>query len=118
MKKVKKLSLTLLFSVAMTSCGDPDVIVQIYGTHEYNCTTDEYRILSENIILPFIKKNKWYTKEEFHEAHVEYTLEPFKDLPFGDSSLAEITPTKEMSYSIFGELIMDVDCANPQDIKL
>ena len=69
-------------------------------------------------ILPFIKKNKWYTKEEFHEAHVEYTLEPFKDLPFGDSSLAEITPTKEMSYSIFGELIMEVDCANPQDIKL
>jgi len=117
MKKIKKVSLALLFSVAMTSCGDPDVVVQIYGTNEYNCTTGEYRALSENIILPFIKKNKWYTKEEFHKAHVEHTLEPFKDLPLSENSLAEITPTKEMSYGILGELIMEVDCANPQDIK-
>ena len=32
-----------------------------------------------------MKKNKWYTKEEFHEAHVEQALEPYKNLPMSDS---------------------------------
>ena len=117
MKKIKKVSLALLFSVAMTSCGDPDVVVQIYGAYEYNCTTNEYRVLSKNVILPFMKKNKWYTKEEFHKAHVEHTLEPYKNIPMSDSSLAKITPTKETSDAMLGELTMDVDCENPQDIK-
>ena len=117
MKKIKKLSLILLFSVVITSCGGSDVIVQIYGAYEYNCTTNEYRVLSKNVILPFMKKNKWYTKEEFHEAHVEHTLEPYKNIPMSDSSLAKITPTKETSDAMLGELIMDVDCENPQDIK-
>ena len=117
MKKIKKLSLMLLFSVVITSCGGSDVVVQIYGAYEYNCTTNEYRVLSKNVILPFMKKNKWYTKEEFHEAHVEHTLEPYKNIPMSDSSLAKITPTKETSEAMLGELIMDVDCENPQDIK-
>ena len=117
MEKIKKLSLILLFSVVITSCGGSDVIVQIYGAYEYNCTTNEYRVLSKNVILPFMKKNKWYTKEEFHEAHVEHTLEPYKNIPMSDSSLAKITPTKETSDAMLGELIMDVDCENPQDIK-
>tara|TARA_B100001564_G_scaffold351193_1_gene356691 strand:+ start:548 stop:910 length:363 start_codon:yes stop_codon:yes gene_type:complete len=117
MKKIKKLSLMLLFSVVITSCGGSDVVVQIYGAYEYNCTTNEYRVLSKNVILPFMKKNKWYTKEEFHEAHVEHTLEPYKNIPMSDSSLAKITPTKETSDAMLGELIMDVDCENPQDIK-
>ena len=113
----EKLSLILLFSVVITSCGGSDVVVQIYGAYEYNCTTNEYRVLSKNVILPFMKKNKWYTKEEFHEAHVEHTLEPYKNIPMSDSSLAKITPTKETSDAMLGELIMDVDCENPQDIK-
>jgi len=117
MKKIKKLSLILLFSVVITSCGGSDVVVQIYGAYEYNCTTNEYRVLSKNVILPFMKKNKWYTKEEFHEAHVEHTLEPYKNIPMSDRSLAKITPTKETSDAMLGELIMDVDCENPQDIK-
>ena len=117
MKKIKKLSLMLLFSVVITSCGGSDVVVQIYGAYEYNCTTNEYRVLSKNVILPFMKKNKWYSKEEFHEAHVEHTLEPYKNIPMSDSSLAKITPTKETSDAMLGELIMDVDCENPQDIK-
>ena len=71
MKNIKKLSLIILFSVSITSCGGSDVIVQIYGAYEYNCTTDEYRVLSNNMILPFMKKNKWYTKEEFHEFFKE-----------------------------------------------
>ena len=98
----------LLFSVVITSCGGADVVVQIYGAYEYNCTTNEYRVLSKNVILPFMKKNKWYTKEEFHEAHVEHTLEPYKNIPMSDSSLAKITPTKETSDAMLGELIMDV----------
>lgn len=117
MKKIKKFSLILLFSVVITSCGGSDVVVQIYGAYEYNCTTNEYRVLNKNVILPFMKKNKWYTKEEFHKAHVEHTLEPYKNIPMSDSSLAKITPTKETSDAMLGELIMDVDCENPQDIK-
>ena len=117
MKNIKKLSLIILFSVSITSCGGSDVIVQIYGAYEYNCTTDEYRVLSNNMILPFMKKNKWYTKEEFHEAHVEHALEPYKNLPMSDSSLAKITPTREMSEAYLGEMTKDIDCENPQDIK-
>ena len=117
MKNIKKLSLIILFSVSITSCGGSDAIVQIYGAYEYNCTTDEYRVLSNNMILPFMKKNKWYTKEEFHEAHVEHALEPYKDLPMSDSSLAKITPSRKLSESMLGEMIMNVDCENPQDIK-
>ena len=117
MKNKKKLSLIILFSVSITSCGGSDVIVQIYGAYEYNCTTDEYRVLSNNMILPFMKKNKWYTKEEFHEAHVEHTLEPYKNIPMSDSSLAKITPTREMSEAYLGEMTKDIDCENPQDIK-
>ena len=117
MKNIKKLSLIILFSVSITSCGGSDVIVQIYGAYENNCTTDEYRVLSNNMILPFMKKNKWYTKEEFHEAHVEHALEPYKNIPMSDSSLAKITPTREMSEAYLGEMTKDIDCENPQDIK-
>ena len=119
MKKLKKkIFLTILFSISLVSCGRNDVVVQIYGAFEYNCTTDEYRaLISENIIMPFMKKNKWYTKDEFHEAHVEHALEPYKNMPMSDSSLAKITPTRELSESMLGEMVMNVDCENPQDIK-
>ena len=55
MRKFKEIFLTVLISMSIVSCGDTDAIVQIYG-YEYNCTTDEYRVLSENVILPFMKK--------------------------------------------------------------
>ena len=117
MKKIKKIFLTILFSISLVSCGGNDVVVQIYGAYEYNCTTDEYRtLISENIILPFMKKNKWYTKEEFHEAHVEHALEPYEDMPISDSTLSKISPTLELSNSMFNELKMYVDCENPKDI--
>ena len=118
MKKLKKFSLALLFTFVITSCSNSDVIVQIYGAYEYNCTTDEYRILSKNIMLPFMKVKKWYTKEEFHEANVEYTLEPYAGLAISDDGLLEITPSKEKSYGMLKELVMEVDCENPQDIML
>ena len=117
MKKFNKTFLTILISILIVSCDDTDVIVQIFGAYEYNCTTDEYRVLNKNIILPFMEKNKWYNKEEFHEAHIEHALKPFKDLPMSDSSLAKITPTRELSEAMLGEIVMKVDCANPQDIK-
>ena len=117
MKEIKKIFLTILFSILLVSCGGNDVVVQIYGAFEYNCTTDEYRVLKENFILPFMKKNKWYTKEEFHEANVEHALEPYKELTMSDSSLAKITTYSELSESMLGEMIMNVDCENPQDIK-
>ena len=117
MKKLKKSILVLTFAFTITSCSNSDVVVQIYGAYEYNCTTDEYRVLSENLMLPFMKANKWYTKEEFHEAHVEHALEPYKNIPMSDSSLAKITPTREMSEAYLGEMTKDIDCENPQDIK-
>jgi len=118
MKKLKNLSLALLFTIVITSCSNSDVVVQIYGASEYNCTKDEYRILSKNIMLPFLKAKKWYTKEEFHEANVDYALEPYVGLAISDDGLLEITPSKEMSYGMLQELVMEVDCENPQDIML
>ena len=116
MRKFKEIFLTVLISMSIVSCGDTDAIVQIYGAYEYNCTTDEYRVLSENVILPFMKKISGIPKE-FHEAHVEHALKPYKDIPMSDSSLAKITPTLELSESILGEMVMNVDCENPEDIK-
>ena len=92
--------------------------MKIYGAYEYNCTTDEYRVLTDNTILPFMKKNKWYTKEEFHIAHVEHALEPFKDLLLGEDSLAENTPTKDLSNSMLNEINMLVNCDDPKDVLL
>ncbi len=117
MKKIKKLFLSLLLTSMITSCGSSDVIVNIYGASEYNCTTDEYRILKLNPMLPFLKSKKWYTREEFHESNYKYTLEPYKDLPMSDSTLAEIAPSPELSGRLLDELIMPVDCENPKDIK-
>ena len=118
MKKLEKLSLVLLFTVVITSCSNSDVVVQIYGTYEYNCTTNEYRVLSQNVMFPFLKAKKWYTKEEFHEANVNYTLEPYAGLAISDDGRLEITPSKELSYGMLQELVMEVDCENPQDIML
>ena len=118
MRKLEKMFLTILFSISLLSCGGNDVVIKIYDAFEYNCTADEYRaLISENIILPFMKKNKWYNKKEFHEAHVEHALQPYKNMPMSDSSLAKITPTRGLSESILSEMVMNVDCENPQDIK-
>ena len=117
MKKIKKLILCLLLTSMITSCGSSDVVVNIYGVSEYNCTTDEYRILKPNPMLPFLKSKKWYSREEFHESNYKYSLEPYKDLAMSDSTLAEIAPSSELSSRMFDEFIMPVDCENPKDIK-
>ena len=117
MKNIKFFFLSLLLTLTITSCGSSDVIVNIYGVSEYNCTTDEYRILKPNPMLPYLKSKKWYTREEFHESNYKYTLEPYKDLAISDSTLAEIAPTQESSSRMLDELIMPVDCENPKDVK-
>ena len=117
MRNIKLFFLSLLFGSSITSCDSSDVIVNIYGASEYNCTTQEYRILEPNPVVPFLKSKKWYTREEFHESNYNYTLEPYKDLSMSDSTLAEIAPSSELSGRIFDELIMPVDCKNPKDIK-
>ena len=117
MKNIKKLFLSLLLISTITSRGSSDVIVNIYGVSEYNCTTDEYRILKPNPMLPFLKIKKWYSREKFHESNYKYTLEPYKDIAISDSTLAEIAPTPDLSSKIFDEFIMPVDCENPKDIK-
>tara|TARA_B100000287_G_C20399974_1_gene689224 strand:- start:241 stop:600 length:360 start_codon:yes stop_codon:yes gene_type:complete len=118
MKKLKKSIFALTFAFTIMSCSNSDVVVQIYGAYEYNCTTDEYRVLSENSMVPFMKAKKWYTKEEFHEAHVEDSLKPYEGLAISEDGLLEIAPSREMSYDILQEIINEVDCDNPQDIML
>ena len=117
MKNINFFFLSLLLISTLTSCESSDDIVNIYGASEYNCTTQEYRILKPNLIIPFLKSKKWYTREEFHETNYKYTLEPYKDLPMSDSTLAEIAPSSELSGRLLDELIMPVDCDNPKDIK-
>ena len=117
MKYLKKLSLFLFISIIITSCGMFDTTVKIYDAYEYNCSTGELRVLnSDDPILPFLKKKSWYNQEEFHEAHVEHALEPYEDMPMSDSTLSKISPTLELSNSMFNELKMYVDCENPKDI--
>ena len=117
MLKIKKCAFVFLFSIFIVSCDNhSDVIVKIYGAYEYNCTTDQYRVLSNNPILPFMKKKKWYTKEEFHESHVKHTLKSYKDLPMSEDSLNDIKPKEQVSYSMLSEFTQDVDCTNPKDI--
>ena len=107
----------IFFTFFFLSCKESsDVIVKIYGTFEYNCTKNEYRILAENPILPFLKKNKWYTKNEFHNSHVKHTLKPWKNLPMSEDTIAKIRPKKEESYYLLDEFVKDVDCENPADV--
>ncbi len=113
---VKKLFLSICLFI-LTSCESSDVIVNIYGYSEYNCTKDEYKILKQNSMLSFLKINKWYNREEFHNVYSKDTLEPWKGLPISEETLANILPTIEMSNEIFNELIIPVDCDNPKDIK-
>ena len=114
MKKTFSL-LILLFTVA--SCGPSDVIVNIYGASEYNCTTKEFRILKPMPVLSFLKPKKWYTRDEFHEANYKEALEPYKDLAMSEETLSEVLPTPEISDAFFNEFTMIVDCENPKDIK-
>tara|TARA_B100000925_G_scaffold167422_1_gene125941 strand:+ start:116 stop:469 length:354 start_codon:yes stop_codon:yes gene_type:complete len=116
MKKIKKTLLLLVFSSLITSCGS-DVIVNIYGFSEYNCTTDEYRILKPTPMLSFLKPNKWYNRDEFHEANYKASFEPYKDLAISEETLADALPTEDFSNAFFNEFVMAVDCENPKDIK-
>ena len=117
MRNIKFLFLSLLFASTITSCDSSDVIVNIYGASEYNCTTQEYRILSPNLLVPFLKSKKWYTRDEFHEANYKEALEPYKDLAMSEETLSEVLPTPEISDAFFNEFTMIVDCENPKDIK-
>ena len=116
-KQIKKfLSSSILFFTVI-SCGPSDVIVNIYGFSEYNCTTEKYRILTPTPMLSFLKPKKWYNREEFHNANFKEALKPYKDLAMSKETLSEFLPTFELSNAIFSEFIMPVDCENPQDIK-
>ena len=117
MTELKKLYLSLLLITSITSCGPSDVIVNIYGVSEYNCSTGEYRILKPMPMLSFLKPKKWYTREEFHEANYKDALKPYKDLAMSEETLSKFLPTIELSNGIFKEFTMPVDCENPKDIK-
>ena len=117
LKKIKKSLLPLILFFTVTSCGPSDVIVNIYGFSEYNCTTEEYRILTPTPMLSFLKPKKWYNREEFHEANYKEALEPYKDLAMTEETLSKFLPTPEFSDALFNEFTMIVDCENPKDIK-
>tara|TARA_B100001996_G_C18307136_1_gene457057 strand:+ start:101 stop:460 length:360 start_codon:yes stop_codon:yes gene_type:complete len=117
LKYTKKKILSLLLISSITSCGPSDVIVNIYGVSEYNCSTNEYRILKPMPMFSFLKTKKWYSKEEFHEANYKEARKPYKGLAMSEETLSEILPTIELSNSIFNEFIAPVDCENPKDIK-
>jgi len=116
-KKIKKFFFSSILFFTVTSCGPSDVIVNIYGVSEYNCTTEEYRILTPTPMLSFLKPKKWYSREEFHNANYNEALKPYKDLAMSKETLSRILPTSEFSNAMFNEFIMPVDCENPRDIK-
>ena len=116
-KKIKKTFSSFILLFTVISCGPSDVIVNIYGFSEYNCTTKEYRILTPTPMLSFLKPKKWYNREEFHEANYREALEPYKDLAMSEETLSKVLPTPEFSDAFFNEFTMIVDCENPKDIK-
>ena len=98
------------------SNNSSNVIVKIYGYAEYDCTEKKYRLTKEIPMISFLKVNKWYTQKQFHEAHYEDTIKPFKDMPMSEDSLKKIAPTLELSNQFLYELTTGVDCENPKDI--
>ena len=117
MNNVKKIFLSLVLLFTLTSCDSSDIIVNIYGVSEYNCTKDEYRVLKQQPMLSFLKIKKWYNREEFHNANYKESLKPYKDLAMSEETLSNFLPTPEVSDVIFNEFIAPVDCENPKDIK-
>ena len=62
-KTIKKFLLSYILFFTVTSCGPSDVIVNIYGYSQFNCTTEEFRILTPMPILSFLKPKKWYNRD-------------------------------------------------------
>ena len=107
-------------SIFIISCDSSDnssnVIIKIYGYAEYDCTEKKYRLTKEIPMIPFLKVNKWYSQKQFHEAHYEDAIKPFKDMPMSEDSLKKIAPTLELSNQFLYEFTREVDCENPKDI--
>ena len=114
---LKKILLPLVLVLSITSSSFADLIVNIYGVSEYNCSKDEYRILKNQPMLSFLKKKKWYDREKFHKANYKEALKPYKGLAMSEETLSKFLPTPEVSNEIFNEFIAPVDCENPKDIK-
>ena len=117
---LRKLISIFFVYIFIISCDNSDnssnVIVKIYGYAEYDCTENKYRLTKETPMIPFLKVNKWYSKKQFHEAHYEDTIKPFKDVPMSENSLQKIAPTLESSNQLLYESTRGVDCKNPKDI--
>ena len=117
MNNLKNFLLSLVFVLIITTSAFADVIVNIYGVSEYNCSKDEYRILKKQPMLSFLKTKKWYDREKFHKANYKEALKPYKGLAMSEETLSKFLPTPEVSNEIFNEFIALVDCENPKDIK-
>ena len=117
---LRKIFLIFFISIFIVSCDNSDnssnVIVKIYGYAEYDCTENKYRLLKETPMIPFLKVNKWYSIKQFHEAHYQDTIKPFKDMPMSEESLKKIALTLELSNQFLYEFIREFDCENPKDI--
>ena len=117
MNNLKNFLLSLALVLTITSTASADVIVNIYGVSEYNCSNDKYRILKKQPMLSFLKTKKWYDREKFHKANYKEALKPYKGLAMSEETLSKFLPTPEVSNEIFNEFIAPVDCENPKDIK-
>ena len=117
MNNLKNFLLSLTLALIITSSAFADVIVNIYGVSEYNCSKDKYRILKKQPMLSFLKTKKWYNRDEFHKANYKEALKPYKGLAMSEETLSKFLPTLETSNGLFNEFIFPVDCENPKDIK-
>ena len=117
---IRKVISIFFITIFIASCDNSNnssnVIVKIYGYAEYDCTEKKYRLIKETPMIPFLKVDKWYSQKQFHEAHYEDTIKPFKDMPMSEDSLKKIAPTLEFSNQFLYELTTGVDCENPKDI--
>ena len=102
----------------LSSCGGSDVIIKVNDVYEYNCTKHEVKILSEITTLPFLEKEKWYSKEEFHNAYLDTVQKELSKDPVSKFlQLGKQLPFQDISNVLWYEIIMYVDCENQKVIE-
>tara|TARA_Y100000768_G_C23851857_1_gene621424 strand:+ start:359 stop:715 length:357 start_codon:yes stop_codon:yes gene_type:complete len=117
MKYIEKILILFVLNLMLSSCGGSDVIVKVYDAYEYNCTEHEVRILSEITTLPFLETEKWYSREEFHNAYIDAAKKEISKDPV--SKLLDLSqlPLQDISNALWYEIIMYVDCENQRVIE-
>ena len=118
LKYINEILILAVFNLMLSSCGGSDVIIKVNDIYEYNCTKHEVKILSEITTLPFLEKEKWYSREEFHNAYLDTVQKELSKDPISKFlDLSKQLPFQDVSNVLWHEITMYVDCENRKVIE-